>query len=219
MPSKVFFYQNNPCIIVRDINDEFAEVSVNHKYLQDMSLTGHCQGCLIGDSDNKLQCTCEEVSWVIEAAQEEDHKMIVVVEKRLLHDLPIEQIQIQALIKEIEKERNRFNETKERHQEWAQSLVMTKKQKLSLEKEIEFLEAKKEELLKAKEVYETSFSKIQSKYQSMIVEIDKYSSRNMQITRKEYDSLLASEKKLDALESGGVDNWQWYDESLKNAGL
>lgn len=30
-----------------------------------------------------------------------------------------------------------------------------------------------------------------------------------------YEELLRSEKKLCALESGGVDNWEWYGESLR----
>lgn len=34
------------------------------------------------------------------------------------------------------------------------------------------------------------------------------------ITRKEYDSLQRSERKLCALENGGVDNWSWYSEAM-----
>ena len=34
-----------------------------------------------------------------------------------------------------------------------------------------------------------------------------------------YDRLLRVEKELDALHAGGVDNWDWYSESLKDAGL
>jgi hypothetical protein len=39
------------------------------------------------------------------------------------------------------------------------------------------------------------------------------------ITKKEYSDLLKSQKKLEALESGGVDNWEWYDQSLQDAGF
>ena len=35
------------------------------------------------------------------------------------------------------------------------------------------------------------------------------------ITRKEYDSLKEDSFKLLCLEDGGVDNWDWYSESLK----
>ncbi|MGI4813198.1 MAG: hypothetical protein ACRYGG_07670 [Janthinobacterium lividum] len=36
----------------------------------------------------------------------------------------------------------------------------------------------------------------------------------VQITKDRYKELLHSEKILDALYAGGVDNWEWYDESL-----
>lgn len=39
------------------------------------------------------------------------------------------------------------------------------------------------------------------------------------ISKKEYEGLLRSEAELAALEAGGVDNWEWYHESLKDAGL
>ena len=38
------------------------------------------------------------------------------------------------------------------------------------------------------------------------------------ITKKEYMSLLDDAKWRRALEIGGVDNWDWYHESLKDGG-
>jgi len=38
------------------------------------------------------------------------------------------------------------------------------------------------------------------------------------ITVKEYLSLIDDREWRLALESGGVDNWEWYYESLKDAG-
>lgn len=38
----------------------------------------------------------------------------------------------------------------------------------------------------------------------------------VQLTREEYDHLCDREEKLSALEAGGVDNWEWYDESLSD---
>lgn len=35
------------------------------------------------------------------------------------------------------------------------------------------------------------------------------------ITKKEYESLQKDSRKLAALEAGGVDNWEWYGESLQ----
>jgi hypothetical protein len=39
------------------------------------------------------------------------------------------------------------------------------------------------------------------------------------ITTARYIELLKSEAVLDALSAGGVHNWEWYDQSLKDAGL
>lgn len=34
------------------------------------------------------------------------------------------------------------------------------------------------------------------------------------ISKKEYQELMERNRKLSALEAGGVDNWEWYSESL-----
>lgn len=39
-------------------------------------------------------------------------------------------------------------------------------------------------------------------------------SETVTITLKEYENLLYDSRKLAALEAGGVDNWEWYGESL-----
>lgn len=37
----------------------------------------------------------------------------------------------------------------------------------------------------------------------------------IKISKREYDKLQRASRKLEALEAGGVDNWEWYSESLK----
>lgn len=37
----------------------------------------------------------------------------------------------------------------------------------------------------------------------------------VKISKRELEELYRSQRKLQALEAGGVDNWEWYDESLK----
>lgn len=36
------------------------------------------------------------------------------------------------------------------------------------------------------------------------------------ISKEEYETLLRSYRKLQALEDRGVDNWEWYGESLSD---
>jgi hypothetical protein len=39
------------------------------------------------------------------------------------------------------------------------------------------------------------------------------------IPRKEYAELQDAKQKLQCLEAGGVDNWEWYGESLQDCGF
>lgn len=39
------------------------------------------------------------------------------------------------------------------------------------------------------------------------------------IPKSEYDQLINDQKTLHALHAGGVDNWEWYSDSLRDAGL
>ena len=39
------------------------------------------------------------------------------------------------------------------------------------------------------------------------------------ISIKAYNELINRSRILDALEAGGVDNWEWYGDSLQEAGL
>ena len=36
------------------------------------------------------------------------------------------------------------------------------------------------------------------------------------VSKEDYDELLERDKKLGALEAGGVENWQWYDDSMES---
>ena len=44
----------------------------------------------------------------------------------------------------------------------------------------------------------------------------KIDNTNNMITKEEYDELLKRSNELEALEQGGVDDWEWYGESLRN---
>lgn len=37
------------------------------------------------------------------------------------------------------------------------------------------------------------------------------------LTKRELEQLLVAKAELEALEQGGVDNWEWYEESIDNA--
>ena len=41
----------------------------------------------------------------------------------------------------------------------------------------------------------------------------------VRISKERFEELCDAEAELNALHNGGVDNWEWYSESLQNAGL
>lgn len=79
-----------------------------------------------------------------------------------------------------------------------------------------------------KELYDDLYSSIQremnNKLKSVIAQfVNNLGGNNLKvggtdniITKEEYDSLIHRSEKLEALEQGGVDNWEWYSESLSN---
>ena len=214
MSKKVYFYQNNPCTIVNEINDDFVEISINHKYGAEMELM--CMGCAVGDSDNKLSCTCSDHEWVIEQVQEEDHLCLVIARRIYLREDPIEYFDIAVLKKEIEKERKKLNETKIIHEEWRTALKSKKLKIESMNHEIESLKLDLEANRNIREQSENGLDCLTEKYNKIVVAIDYGSKR---ITTKEYDKLLKRDGILSALEAAGVDNWECYDESMENAEL
>lgn len=38
---------------------------------------------------------------------------------------------------------------------------------------------------------------------------------DVKLSKKQYEELLRAQRKLSALEAGGVDNWEWYDEAMR----
>lgn len=86
----------------------------------------------------------------------------------------------------------------------------------SLAHEIDSLKLDTDANRKIRDQSEAGIKALTDEYNKIIVNIG-YGDKK--ITMKEYDDLLERDQLLAALEAGGVDNWEWYDESRKNAGL
>ena len=215
MSNTIYFYQNNPCVIVRAVTDDIVEIQINHKFAENMELSGQCQGCCIGDSDNKISCTCDEHSWIIEEIQEEDHKLCVMVEVRLLSKTPVEKVKIGKLQLQIHNLNKSFLNTKDLHQEWCDSLTAKKSMFNLVSDEVKVLEQRKESLMILINSYDSKSEGLQKTLDDMLVAI---SGTGGSIPRYELQKLRDRDDILSALEAGGVDNWEWYSESIKNAG-
>ena len=214
MSEQIYFYQNNPCVIVRDVTDDIVEIQINHKFAESMELTGQCEGCCIGDSDNKIACTCDEHAWIIEEIQKEDHKLCVMVETRLLCKTPIEKIKIDKLVTQITTLNSEFSKTKTLHQEWHESLAAKKAMFNLVSDEIKVLEQRKESLMLLIDGYDSKSDGLQKNLDAMLVTI---SGGSDSISRYDLQKLKGRDDTLSALEAGGVDNWEWYSESIEAA--
>jgi hypothetical protein len=215
--NKVYFYMNNPCVIVREVTSDIVEIQLSHKFAEGMDLRGRCEGCCIGDSDNKITCTCDEFEWIIEEVQEEENKIVAMVERRLLAENPIEKMQLDKVKSrftiEADAEKDRLNKTKVLHSEWQMSLENKKLEAEALEAKCNAAELEFDSIRKKQEDASHGANRLIKKYQSMLVYI---SGSNEKITKLELDRMKYRDAKLSALEAGGVDNWEWYDESLKD---
>jgi len=215
---QIKFYQNNPCVIIRDVNDQFCEIQLNTHFAANIEASSYMtpSECRAPNSSYN-EDEYDSISYLLEEIQEEEHSIICMVEKRLLHDEPVEMCTIISLQKDIDKQREEFLSTKELHEEWRNSAKSLKSQVVALQTEIEALNLSRSAEFNLRNTAKAGVKKLSDEYNSMIIEIQDYSRKNQQISKRDYNKLISDQKILEALKAGGVDNWEWYGESLQNA--
>lgn len=219
MTNKVYFYQNNPCTIIRDLSDEFAEVKLEHRFAENLEGSGFCTPCMAGGGDGSHPThSCEEHQEVIDVVMEEVNEVFCIVEKRLLNEMPIESIKIQSLQDQVLAEAKKLDDTKSLHEEWRLSLKAKQEKEKALIASMDSLSLEIEASKSLREQAEKGLERLQKKYDSMAVNISNFYQKGKTISQKDYDDLLNRDKVLSALEDGGVNNWEWYSESLSKIG-
>ena len=219
MSEQIKFYQNNPCLIIRDVNEAFCEIQLNTHFAANIEAEYYCTPSECWSpmsSGERAEEEYDQAQAIIDDIQSEEHSIICMVEKRLLHDKPIEATTIISLQKEIDKQKAEFLSTKELHEEWVNSSKVLKLKAESLHAEIKALELSREAELKLRDTAKDGVKNLSDQYSKLLVQIGH---GNTKISMHEYNELEKRDAKLKALEAGGVDNWEWYDESLKNANL
>jgi len=219
MKTEIKFYQNNPCLIIRDVNEAFCEIQLNTHFAANIEAEyyctpSECRAPLSGGEAAREEY--DQAQAIIEDIQSEEHSIICMVEKRLLHDKPVEANTIIGLQRDIEKQKAEFLSTKELHEEWRASSKALKLQSESLQAEINSLKLSREAELNLRDTAKAGVKKLSDQYNKLLVQIG-YG--NTKISMHEYNELEKRDATLRALEAGGVDNWEWYGESLKKAKL
>lgn len=82
---------------------------------------GRCQGCTIGDADNKIQCTCEEYESIHDSILHGVHstKIPIVVPSSHLHEQPLAVVKAEEYVDKVE---SKINDVKKRLRDANQDL-------------------------------------------------------------------------------------------------
>ncbi len=108
--SELKFYNNNPCEVIRKINDDFSEVAVYPQFDTDMSGVDWCTECLASNGGASSHHTCEQYQDVIDTIRSNESSIIVIVENRLLASAPVEFKAWKKLKSEIKEMSNEVSE-------------------------------------------------------------------------------------------------------------
>ena len=203
------YYMNNPCEIIRKISEDFSEVKVYPRFMdEELSGAGWCTACMIGGTSSH---TCEPYQEVIDVIAETKAAMIIVVENRLLHDEPVEfhawrtvRAQTESLKKEREELTKLNRETAQETKRLSEYLVALKEQIHDAEYKRENEYGKYLGLKRACETMEDTLNRQQYK-------IDTCNGFELAMNVGKLRSLFMSDLVLQHLQLNGVDNWDGYE--------
>lgn len=215
--SDIKYYMNNPCKIVREVNDNFVEVAL-YPLTDDITVTPDqfCMGCMIGGT---VSHSCEEYHEVIDVINEDrlDKSIITIVEKKYLQEEPVE-------FKEYKKIRDKLRDAYREAGQLRNKTYDLKRELRELEDDREHLVTLNENLIKdvndlhkeKQSLNEEVVNLLQEKESAGKVILDDNYTVNISIDQLKW--LYKASHILTALENGGVDNWEWYGESVNNYG-
>ena len=208
----VKYYMNNPCEVIRVISDDFVEIKVYPKFVDDdFNGSGWCTECTAGSGYSRH--TCREYQDVIDYIVDYGQSMIVVAESRLVQDSPIEFKQWNSLrssIKSNGQELSSINNSiasGKKEVSWmAQYCVDLKEDLHDLKDRISLSSERLNELSRKESELERRLGKVgaQVNLGSVVASM----------STDELKGLIEAKIILDSLKSGGVDSWEWYSESL-----
>lgn len=208
----VKYYMNNPCEVIRVISDDFVEIKVYPKFVDDdFNGAGWCTECTAGSGYSSH--TCREYQDVIDYIVDYGQSMIVVAESRLVHDAPIEFKQWKSLrnsIKSKSQELSSINDSicsGKKDVSWMSQYCVDLKEELQdIKDDISTSSERLNELRQKERELERSLGKAESAvYLGSVV---------ASMSVDELRGLIEAKIILDSLKSGGVDNWEWYSESM-----
>jgi len=205
-----YYFNNGKVTILRIENNEFVLVCGDINLHTEVNGSEFCHMCMVG---GKSRHTCSDVDNVIEEIIEDlSDKNIFWVNVKHLKDKPFEYQKWEKITAENEELQKSVDNLKLQKLEVLKSTKEIEEKREIILEEISNLEIKKQELLEKVEETEKLKLKLVADKEGIIT----LSNSNIKFSIKEILRLLESSIMLEHLERGGVDNWEWYSESLPN---
>lgn len=213
--NKTYYYNNRPVKVIQKTSENMYLVCANTSGITSALEAQHfCEGCLIGDSDNKLPHTCEEAEHMIEdfldKVNQEDE--VFWVHKKTLKETYFEQKANDELLKQI-------SNMKDEKRKLDENLKFLESKKSTLNHKIELSDKELGDYLDRIHRRSKDFDELEEKISEHAaklkdVKIVSDIGVSIEISTSEYKELLINSAERGALRNGGVDNWDWFSESL-----
>lgn len=227
MEKTLKYYNNRPVFVIeKDENTDFYKVlvriEIEGKNLDEIAEQFRgCDACMVG---HKSTCYCDErvnsaneLLEVIFTENNIDEENIFYVRGKELKNEPFEWKENESLKEKIKGAKNILNglidivaENKSLIKQQEKTLSDNESKIRQSESVVENRNSLKVHAINEYDKLKEDIKSLESQKKLIIV------GSEVKIDYSEYENLLKRNQKLTALENGGVDNWEWYSESLKN---
>ena len=206
MTDNIKYYMNNPCVVIREIANEFSEVKMTPNFADDITGSNWCTVCQIGYIDGAgLSHTCDEYQNIIDTINDTHAAIVVLVENRLLHDEPVEFKPCVTLVEKNKELEASLEAKRLEYEEFKIRLKIAQKKLDGVKAQTETERSTLSEIRSAIQTASSDLARIQS---------IKCGGREVNISLKQLYQLFETQYVFESLKSKGLDNWEWWDESM-----
>jgi Fe2+ or Zn2+ uptake regulation protein len=212
--TRIYFFNNRAVKILREESDQFVLVQAQLNIDHDITGGNFCHGCMVGHYHHD----CEQAGEVIEAVMENiSDAEVFWVAKKYLQEEPFEYKEYQKL-KEAnkaltEQRDNLIDVVFELKKEESKLLDSCKGLQLAFQRKVEDKIALEFNYIASKLKHDELKDKIKESKSAIV------KGTNVVISADRMLELLQADITLRRLKSGGVDNWEWYGESMKGGSV
>jgi len=213
-----YYYNNRPVTIISEEGDTgFYRVLI--KFNVDTEITGSdfCFACMAPSSDYKGGHTCGNADEVIEVVLDDiEDREIITISCKSFRKEPIEMVEYKKIKKEIASLKDETKKIREENHSLFQQKVQYKIALEEIKQRYKLKDEKFESLFKELDrKHQQQLKELSNIYEKEILKVEvKIGESGKRISSDRMLELLKSEILLNALEAGGVDNWEWYGESI-----